>query len=98
MRFKKFMAGETDIDATSVEQPQGCDFGKWLYGPGRSDLGGSFAEIECAHTAFHKSAADVVRKKKSGDQIGAEKALDATGAFTQAGAKLTLLIVKAREY
>ncbi|MBL8719648.1 MAG: CZB domain-containing protein [Myxococcales bacterium] len=96
-RFKKFMAGELVLDAQVVEKPDGCDFGKYLKGDGRADLGGAFGDIDAAHAHFHRVAAEVVRCQHGGKKAEAEKALETSGVFTQAGAKLTMLVVKARD-
>lgn len=96
-KFRSFMRGEADLDASTVEKCNVCDFGKWLDGHGRAELGPSHAEVHRTHAAFHSVAASVVRKKKAGDVVGAEASLAIAGDFTKASAALTMLIVSVRD-
>lgn len=94
VKFRDFMAGKLDLDANVVQQNNQCQFGKWLESNGHQLLRKlDFDEIDRLHTEFHKVAADVIRKKKSGDVAGAEQALATGGTFTTASAKLTTRIM-----
>lgn len=96
-KFRSFMRGESDLEPTTVEKCNVCDFGKWLEGEGRAELGPSHAEVHRAHASFHTIAASVVRKKKAGDVEGAEASLSLTGEFTKTSTSLTMLIVSVRD-
>ncbi|MBI5462627.1 MAG: CZB domain-containing protein [Gammaproteobacteria bacterium] len=96
-KFRDFMAGTLDLDASVVQQNNQCQFGKWLESQGHKRLNNlDFSEIDQLHTEFHKVAAEVIRKKKAGQTQVAEQSLAAGGVFAAASAKLTsrLMAVK----
>lgn len=98
VKFRDFMAGKLELDANVVQQNNQCQFGKWLESHGHKLLkGADYDEINRLHSEFHKIAADVIRKKKSGDAAGAEHALASGGVFTTASAKLTTRIMAVKE-
>lgn len=90
VKFRDFMAGKLDLDASVVGKNDQCQFGKWLEGEGRKLMQkGDYDEIYRLHSEFHKIAGGVVSKKKSGDAAGAQKDLEPQGTFTAASAALT---------
>lgn len=98
VKFKRFVAGELTLDASVVERNDACDFGKWLAAEGRRVLpSSSFQELEAAHVAFHRTAGEIVRCKHAGEHGKVDAALAPGGSFTQAGAQLTMLVVRVRD-
>ncbi|HWS02877.1 MAG TPA: CZB domain-containing protein [Gammaproteobacteria bacterium] len=94
VKFRDFMAGTLDLDANVVQQNNQCQFGKWLESQGHKLLNKiDFDEIDRLHTEFHKVAAEVIRKKKSGQNQAAEQALATGGSFTGASSQLTKRIM-----
>ncbi len=90
-KFQDFMQDKLDLDPEKVKLPNSCEFGKWLERDGEQALGSStFSEINTLHAQFHRVAAAVVRKKKSGDVQGAEASLGARGDFGQTSTTLIL--------
>ncbi len=90
VKFRDFMAGKLELDANVVQVNNQCPFGKWLEAEGKTAMASyHFDDIHRLHTEFHKVAAEVIRKKKSGDLNGAQKYLDSGGVFTLASAALT---------
>ncbi len=90
VKFRDFMAGKLELDASVVQMNNQCPFGKWLEGEGNKSLPKEYYEdISRLHTEFHKVAADVIRKKKAGDVSGAQAYLASGGVFTMASATLT---------
>ena len=98
VKFREFMAGKLELDANVVQQNDQCQFGKWLESQGSKLLKKcDYEEINQLHTEFHKVAAEVIRKKKSGQTQIAERALATGGVFTSASAKLTTRLMAVKE-
>lgn len=93
-KFREFMDGKLELDAPTVLKNNACDFGKWLEGEGTQALAaGDYQQIHRLHTEFHRVAASVITMKKSGDVLGAEKALSLAGIFTEASGSLTRVMM-----
>jgi len=90
VKFREFMQGKLELDAAIVQKNDQCQFGKWLESDGKLHLSTpDYQELHELHTSFHAVAATVIRKKKSGDLVGAQKDLDSGGLFASASAALT---------
>ena len=88
-KFQEFMAGEMDLDMGKVRLPNQCEFGKWIETEGKRHLDPkTFADLSALHAKFHQAAAEVVKKKKSGDTRGATASLGANGEFANVSADL----------
>ncbi|MBK6696536.1 MAG: CZB domain-containing protein [Myxococcales bacterium] len=96
-RFRQFMAGEVELDASVVERNDACEFGKWL-ATSSAELPKEHAKaIVDAHTEFHRVAAEVVRAKGAGRTQEAEASLEPSGRFGKATTALTRSVIAARD-
>jgi methyl-accepting chemotaxis protein len=96
VKFKRLLDGEATIDSATTRRSDVCDFGKWLAGAGKAQLGAGFAAIDAAHKHFHAVAADVVDSYNAGQKQQVADSLGLKGAFARASAALTTLIVAAK--
>jgi hypothetical protein len=71
VRLEAYLSGTSSekIDPTVVEKDNQCVLGKWIYGSGGAHYHGNplVAELTQTHAAFHKCAADIVRKADRGE-------------------------------
>ena len=95
-RFRDFINGRIELDATTVGKDNHCNFGKWLEKEGERMLLPKEVhdEILSLHAAFHRVAAAVGEKKNKGDALGAQKDLSSNGAFGLASAALMQRMLK----
>lgn len=77
-RLEAVIAGTSGekLEVATVAKNDVCVLGQWLYGPGaaHSTFTG-FAELEQLHTAFHKSAAEILLLAQTGRQREATRLL-----------------------
>jgi hypothetical protein len=62
---------------TTVTDETACDLGKWILGEAATLYGqdGAYAELKASHTAFHRAAAQLVRKAHAGEDVFQETLL-----------------------
>lgn len=78
------------INPVDLAQDNRCELGKWIHGEAaRHSHVHEFSELRATHAAFHRAAADVVRKIDSGIERDQNKL---TGFSSEFGA-LSLKIV-----
>jgi uncharacterized small protein (DUF1192 family) len=95
-RFRDFINGKLELDMITVGQANHCNFGKWLENEGERMLlpKETHDDIASLHAEFHRVAAEVIKKKISGDLNGALQDLAANGKFGLASAALTQRMLK----
>lgn len=96
VKFKQLLAGKATLDSAMTRRSDVCEFGKWLAGAGRAQLGAAFSGIDAAHKRFHAIAADVIDAHTAGRTEQVSKELGFGGGFARASAELTQLIVDVR--
>lgn len=84
---------DTGASAASVDdvRPDNrCDFGKWLYGEGRTGFPstGSWETVRKLHSDFHQEAARVLQLALAGRKAEAEKSMALGGAFSHVSSAL----------
>ena len=95
-RFRDFINGKIELDATTVGKENQCQFGQWIEKEGERMLLPKEVhdEVFSLHAEFHRVAATVVEKKNKGDIKGAHHDLTAHGAFGKASAALMQRMLK----
>ncbi|GAO35580.1 hypothetical protein SCT_0971 [Sulfuricella sp. T08] len=95
-RFRDFINGRIELDATTVGKDNHCQFGQWLEHEGERMLLPKEVhdEIFSLHAEFHRVAATVIVKKMKGDIQGAQHDLTPNGAFGRASAALMQRMLK----
>jgi hypothetical protein len=85
-------SGKIDIQISTIEADNQCNFGKWLYGTTISEKAKSsshYQKVLELHAAFHEKASKVAQLAISGQKTGAVKMMEVNGEFTKASAALT---------
>lgn len=95
-RFRDFINGKIELDATIVGKENHCRFGQWIEKEGERMLLPKEVhdEIFSLHAEFHRVAATVVEKKMKGDLQGAQQDLASNGAFGRASEALMQRMLK----
>lgn len=77
VKLKSLIAGKGDVDIPKLTVDNACALGQWIYGEGAkfSALPG-YQKLRLAHAAFHKQAASVAYRAKSGDATAATASLE----------------------
>jgi hypothetical protein len=88
---------DRSIDAGVVGQDNQCSLGRWLHGEGvRFASMPEFAQLRQEHAAFHRHAADIVRRADSGEKVVEDVSLGAESPYSKTSIKLTQLIMSLR--
>ncbi len=100
IKFRAAIKSHELMDDKTISKDNCCEFGKWLYGDGNSQLGHlkSFSECVSKHSDFHVEAGKVavmINLKKFGD---AEAMLtDSESAFVSASTSVGVAIMRLRK-
>ncbi len=98
-RFKDFLVGKASFDMEAVGDSHRCRFGDWLDHEGyRLMPAERRAEVQEAHDAFHRAAAEIVQKIKDGKYAQAKEDLASDGALNRASGRMIESLVRAKLY
>ncbi|WP_439493971.1 CZB domain-containing protein, partial [Bosea sp. (in: a-proteobacteria)] len=82
------------LRAVEVARDDVCELGCWIHGPGRNMAGAKeYSELKSAHAAFHRTAADIVRRADAGETVSEDIALSATSPYSNASSHVIQAIV-----
>ncbi len=83
--------GSADFTVEEVARDDLCEFGRWLAGASfaERDRDGPYKVICHLHAQFHRVAAATLQLALSGRQEDAERAMSASGAYSQASLRLS---------
>jgi hypothetical protein len=97
-RLKQVIAGKETLDPLVVGKDDQCDLGRWIHGEGKAQFARKphYEEVCTAHAHFHKTAADVIRTVKSGDQAKAQTMMAYGGAYYSASSACVNAITRLR--
>ncbi|TCV89659.1 CZB domain-containing protein [Sulfurirhabdus autotrophica] len=96
VKFRDFLSGKLALDLSKLEETNCCKLGHWLEHKGGKLLQSKhYAEICTFHSEFHHAAAEITRKIKQKDFVGARCDLSSEGAFARASHNLTTRLLKA---
>ncbi|MFC5505028.1 methyl-accepting chemotaxis protein [Bosea massiliensis] len=85
---------DQSLRAIEVARDDVCELGCWIHGPGRNLAGAKeYAELKSAHAAFHRTAADIVRRADAGETVTEDIALSATSPYSDASGQVMKAIV-----
>jgi hypothetical protein len=83
------------LDPAAVGADNNCALGKWLYGEGKAHAAtAEHKALVAEHAKFHKAAAQIIVKAKSGKNVTEEVALGSSSEFAGASAKVISLIME----
>jgi hypothetical protein len=85
---------DRSLQASVVEADNQCELGKWLHGEGRKYIRlPEFLKLVTDHAKFHKTAAEIIRKADSGQQVANELALGAKSNFASASSAIVMSLM-----
>lgn len=95
-KFRDFLSGKTALDLSTVGETNCCKLGQWLEQEACRLLPQTDRDDICKlHAEFHHVAAEITRKIKQKDFVGARSDLAPDGAFNQASHALATCLLKA---
>lgn len=85
-KFRQAIAARSELDAATIGKDDRCPLGKWLHGAARAKYGHMADYTACvdAHAAFHREAGRVAGLINQKNFAGAEAAIGASAAFSEA--------------
>lgn len=94
MKLSSYIKNPDDsLNPETVCKDDQCALGKWIYGEGSAYSNVvEFGLLKSAHANFHKEAADIVRRAKSGETVTDEIALGAKSRFAEFSTQVVLHI------
>ncbi|MBL8468240.1 methyl-accepting chemotaxis protein [Methyloversatilis discipulorum] len=77
VKLNAFLGGQGEmLDPDVVGRDDKCELGCWIHGDGQRFAGNAvYREVRSQHAAFHQCAAEVIRRRLSGDTAGATRML-----------------------
>ncbi len=98
-RFKDFLGGKAAFDIEAIGDTHRCRFGDWLDHEGyRLMPAERRAEVQEAHDAFHRAAAEIVQKIKDKQYAQAKEDLANDGVLNRASVRMVESLVRAKLY
>lgn len=99
VKFRKAMANHEHLDAVTISKDDCCDFGKWLHGSIKSDLGhlDSFSDCVTKHALFHVEAGKVAKAINSDKRHEVDMMLAVGSAFTNASSEVGSAIMRLKK-
>jgi methyl-accepting chemotaxis protein len=93
-KLQNYLANpDGSIDATKLAMDNACTLGQWLYGDGKKFANlPEYNQLVEAHKNFHKSAADIVRRKEGGEDVSADMALGSHSPFAKHSMDVVMMI------
>ncbi len=90
--------GSMKPEATAADDA--CDLGRWIL-RAQAQLGPfpDFVRLRASHAAFHRAAADLVRRANAGERLSAEAELGSDSDYTRRSADVVeaILALKRRD-
>jgi hypothetical protein len=95
MKLSSYLAKpDHSLQASAVGADNGCDLGKWLHGEGKKySRFPEFAKLVSDHAHFHETAAEILRKADSGQQVTDEVALGSKSKFAAASSAVVMSLM-----
>jgi len=89
---------DKSLDAAVVARDDKCPLGQWIHGEGgRNVSSAAFATLRTQHAAFHRAAADVVRRANTGQNVKEDIAIGASSPFGTASMDVIMSIKKMKK-
>lgn len=96
MKLKNYLAKpDGSIDVNQLSKDNVCPLGCWLHGGESQKFKHleDFKKLMTSHGAFHKAAADIVRRKDRGEEIAADIALGGDAPFSKYSKEVVSLLM-----
>lgn len=86
------------LDPKTIDAPNRCEIGKWIYGVGRSFEGWeAFDQLEHVHALFHKAAAEIVIDANAGEHVLDDVVVGSSSEFAKRSSELVRAILRMRD-
>jgi len=86
------------LDPRTIEAPNHCEIGKWIYGVGRAFEGWeAFSQLEQVHAQFHKAAAEIVIDANAGEHVLDDVVVGSSSEFAKRSSELVRAILRVRD-
>lgn len=96
-RFAEQLESGEKLDPAAVEKGNLCDLGKWIQTSTELAKLGEYQTLKEKHAAFHRAAADIVRRSKGVPAQQAKRMLESDTALTIASANCVNAIASVRD-
>lgn len=96
-RFAAHLDGWERLDAAMVEKDDLCDLGKWIHESTRLGKLAEFESLKEKHAAFHRAAADIIRRTKGLPVQQAKRLLETDTAYNTASSDCVNAIATLRD-
>ena len=99
VKFRSAISHHEKMDVATISKDNCCDFGKWLYGDTKQQLGHleSFSECLGRHAAFHIEAGKVAQVINEGRYHEAQGMLSTDSAFVAASSEVGAAIMRLKK-
>ncbi len=88
---------DKSLNATTVATDNGCPLGQWIHGEGKKHASlAEYRTLLAQHAAFHKAAADVIRRADAGEKVNDEIAIGKSSPFATASSAVVSAINELR--
>ena len=95
-KFKDALHSKEHMDAAAISKDNNCEFGKWLHGDAKAQLGKEVSYTECVadHAAFHVEAGKIAAAINAKKPDEAARLMAAGSAFDQASKRVSISIIE----
>ncbi|MFI3157690.1 MAG: methyl-accepting chemotaxis protein [Methylococcaceae bacterium] len=99
VKFRTAMSHHEKLDVATISKDNCCDFGKWLHGDTKLQLGhlDSFSECISKHAAFHVEAGKVARAINENRHQEAHTMLSTESGFISASSAVGVAIMRLKK-
>ncbi|MFO0556102.1 MAG: CZB domain-containing protein [Polyangiaceae bacterium] len=94
LRLTAFLQKPDDsVNEAEVRADDKCPLGQWIRGDGAKHKSlAEFSALQAEHARFHKAAAEVVKRARSGARVSAEVSLGSESEFSKASTAIVSAI------
>lgn len=96
-RFAAHLDGWERLDAAMVEKDNLCELGKWIHESTRLSQLAEFEALKEEHAAFHRAAAEIIRRTNGLPVQQAKRMLETDAAYNAASSSCVTAIATLRD-
>ena len=95
-KFRTAIHQNEQLDASAISKDNNCEFGKWLHGEAKAQLGrlGSYVKCVADHAAFHTEAGKVAAAINAKKLEEAEKMMASGTPYSEASKRVGIAIIE----
>jgi len=89
---------DKSLNPSVVGADNQCELGKWIHGDGKKNANNpKFKELTIEHAKFHTSAAEIIKKADTGQNMSAETTLGAKSEFADRSMKVVTILMQCKK-